>query len=125
MIIILISVIGLAIIGAIALIQHIKYRETDPLVTWCALVFGIATVICSSVVIGVQVRKPAKIAELSERRAALVYQLENGYYLGDSLGEFNAELKKSHFYATNPWTSWMNVDYTKYVDPIDVKEEKQ
>ena len=62
------------------------------------------------------------LAEYEEKKAALVYQMENGFYLGDSLGEFNANIRRQQIECQNPWLSWFYNDCVMEMTPIDVSE---
>lgn len=62
-----------------------------------------------------------KIDALQAERDALVYQMDNKLYLGDSLGDFNKKIISWRYIYENPWTSWFQGDYVFKVDPIPLK----
>lgn len=59
-----------------------------------------------------------------ERRKALVYEMDNGFYVGDSLGDFNGDLKEKQIFHKNPWTSWFVGKYIMEIEPIETEKEK-
>lgn len=57
-----------------------------------------------------------------EKRKAIVYEMEHGFYVGDSLGEYNADLRRMQRFNKNPWTNWFVGDYIMEVEPIELEE---
>ena len=57
-----------------------------------------------------------------EKRKAIVYEMEHGFYVGDSLGEYNATLKGMQRLNKNPWTNWFVGDYIMEIEPIGLEE---
>lgn len=61
------------------------------------------------------------LAMLESKRDAIVYQIEHELYLGDTLGDFNAEIIRERALHENPWTNIFIGDYWIEIEPIDVK----
>lgn len=57
-----------------------------------------------------------------EKRKAIVYEMEHSFYVGDSLGEYNATLKNMQRLNKNPWTNWFVGDYIMEIEPIELEE---
>ena len=62
------------------------------------------------------------LAKETAKREALVYQYEHGLYLGDAIGEFNADIVGLRQYKQSPWTNWFVGDYVFEIEPIDLNE---
>ena len=80
----------------------------------------LAVIIMTVVCITTQATNQASLASANAKREALVYQYEHGVYLGDAVGEFNAEIASGRHYRQSPWTSWFIGDYVMDVEPIDL-----
>ena len=59
---------------------------------------------------------------LRAEREALVYQVENNIYFGDSVGQFNSRVMINRHYHDSPWTNWFTGGYWYEIDPIELKE---
>ena len=59
---------------------------------------------------------------LRAEREALVYQVENNIYFGDSVGQFNSRVMINRHYHDSPWTNWFSGGYWYEIDPIELKE---
>ena len=89
-----------------------------------AIIFCVISILMLIGIICEHANPEKKISALQARREALVYQMENGFYLGDSLGEFNREIISGRYTRESPWTSWFMGDYIYEVDPIELPSEK-
>jgi hypothetical protein len=83
------------------------------------LISGIVgTIFCGLVILFSHINQDAELQQLKAEREALVYQLENGIYYGDALGEFNSDLIYNQKVNQNPWFNWFHGDYIMEVEPI-------
>ena len=87
----------------------------------CVLVAGAASLIMLIIVCVENTHHDRNLAELQAKRAALEYQIENGIYFGDAVGEFNSELIHNQYVHSDPWTSWFAGKYWMEVDPVELK----
>ena len=62
-----------------------------------------------------------QLAELQARRDAIIYQMDNGLYLGSSLGDFNAKIIRGRMGHDNPWHNIFFGEYFYEIDPIPVE----
>lgn len=62
-----------------------------------------------------------QLAELQAKRDAIIYQMNNGLYLGSSLEDFNAEIIKGRMCHDNPWFNVFAGEYYYKIDPIPVE----
>lgn len=85
-------------------------------------IFGIGLFACVMMIIVNNSAYDLKKIKLEAKREAIVYQIENNMYYGDSLGEFNVELKKKQILHDSPWTSWLIGDYVMEIEPIDLEK---
>ena len=125
MIITLIVVVGfLAGIGI--LIHWWRHDYFNDSLEWLGFmlitIFGIGLLIVGIVTIINRGGNDLHKTKLQEERAAIVYQMEQGMYYGSSLGEFNAELKKSQMLHESPWTNLLIGDYVMEIEPIDLEK---
>lgn len=60
------------------------------------------------------------LAELQARRDALQYQIDEGIYFGDAVGEFNGTLVYQQHLRHDPWTSWFVGRYWDEVEPVEL-----
>lgn len=84
-------------------------------------IFGIGLFACVMMIIVNNSAYDLKKIKLEAKREAIVYQIENNMYYGDSLGEFNVELKKKQILHDSPWTSWLIGDYVMDIEPISLE----
>ena len=87
----------------------------------CALVAGAASLTMLIIVCVENTHHDRNLVELQAKRAALEYQIENGIYFGDAVGEFNSELIHNQYIHNDPWTSWFAGRYWIEVDPVELK----
>lgn len=62
-----------------------------------------------------------QLAELQAKRDAIIYQMDNGLYLGSSLENFNSEIIKGRMCHDNPWLNVFAGEYYYKIDPIPVE----
>lgn len=62
-----------------------------------------------------------RLAELQAKRDAIIYQMDEGLYLGSSLEDFNTEIIKGRMLHDNPWFNVFAGEYYYKIDPIPVK----
>ena len=105
----------------VCLIWAIK-SESDESIILCSMTF-IALLIVSIILVCENSFPETKKIQLEEKRKAIVYEMDHGFYVGDSLGEFNAQLKRKQRLNENPWTSWFIGDYIMEVEPIELGEK--
>ena len=118
--------VGVLVIGILLMIIFYKLNFNSCLSTiGIALLFigGISTVIVVVGIVSCHVNQDIKLEKLKQRKAALEYQMQEGQYLGDALGEFNSEIVSSQMYYQNPWTSWFKGEYVMKITPIELSEE--
>ena len=60
------------------------------------------------------------LAELQAKRDALQYQIDEGIYFGDAVGEFNGTLVYQQHLRHDPWTSWFVGRYWDEVEPVEL-----
>ena len=87
----------------------------------CAIVAGAISLIMLLAICVENTHYDRHLAELQARRAALEYQIDNGIYFGDAVGEFNSELIHQQYIHNDPWTSWFAGRYWMEVDPVELK----
>ena len=56
---------------------------------------------------------------------AIVYEMDHGFYVGDSLGDFNSELRAKQMIHKNPWVSWFSGKYIMEIKPISTEREEE
>ena len=105
----------------VCLIWAIK-SESDESIILCVMTF-IALLIVSIILVCENSFPKTKKIQLEEKRKAIVYEMDHGFYVGDSLGEFNAQLKRKQRLNENPWASWFIGDYIMEVEPIELGEK--
>jgi hypothetical protein len=122
---ILVLITGVLFVGGIVMcvLGGKKHIDTVQHVGIIACLIAGSALICFGVCILVERGfNDRNYVKYSAKREAIVYQMEHGFYLGDSLGEFNSKLlvaKKSH---ESPWTSWLVGDYVMQLEPIPTTE---
>lgn len=87
--------------------------------------FGIVLATMVTVAIASNSFHDRNLAALQAEREALVYQAENGLYLGDAVGEFNSELIRNQLGHESPWTSWFHGSYWMEVEPIELNKQAE
>lgn len=125
MIITLIVVVGF-LFGIGILIHWWRHDYFNDALEWLGFmlvtIFGIGLLIVGIVTIINRGGNNLDKIKLQEERAAIVYQMEHEMYYESSLGEFNAELKKSQMLHESPWTNWLIGDYVMEIEPIDLEK---
>ncbi len=116
-IVIFIIGIGLIIYGK----RH--YSDIDILGILLSIVFGLILFFMLLNVGGKNVFRDRNLAMLESKRDAIVYQMEHELYLGDTLGDFNADIIYHQHLHESPWTNIFVGDYWMEIEPIDVKGE--
>lgn len=118
--IIMLIILGLIIMFFVIGATNHFYYETWPIMAGsiCAALFIILLVI----IVFENVFPSYHKIRLEEKRSAIVYEMDHGFYVGDSLGEFNADLKSKQALHENPWTSWFVGHYVMEVAPIEPSE---
>lgn len=100
-----------------------NYNDADIIGT----LFTILSIIALFIMIGLagfkNVFHDRDLAMLESKRDALIYQMNNGLYLGDALGDFNAEIIYHQSLHESPWTNVFVGDCWMEIEPIDVKGE--
>lgn len=87
-----------------------------------SIIFGIAAFIIALMIAFAHLGQDVSLAATQAQREALVYQKENGLYLGDALGEFNSEIIMRRMFNESQWTNWFEADYVMKIEPIDMSE---
>lgn len=108
-------IIGI-IIGCVAYKNDIEVACGIGLVI--ALIAGVGTLACGGTIISNNINPESKLASINAEREAIVYQIENGLYLGDAVGKFNREVTEEQMNNKNPWLSWFCGDYIDEVELI-------
>ncbi len=106
-----------------------KGWKYDDATSWCVIFGTLASAICAIMVVvciihnadALYVQK--RVNELNAEREALIYQMENGFYLGDSLSEYNSKVQNAKLMHENPWTSWFIGDYIMDIELIDIPRQ--
>lgn len=83
----------------------------------------VGSIFCGIIILCTHINPDARISQWEAKREALVYQIENGIYYGDALGEFNSELIYDQKANQNPWLSWFHGDYIMEVEPIALERK--
>lgn len=115
MLIVFAITILLLVIGLIN--KEYSFCETFAFV-WFSIFAGVSSVLVI-IALAANTFPNVKRTHLEEKRNAIVYEMEHGFYVGDSLGEFNADLKHNKMLHQNPWTSWFIGGYVMDVEPIE------
>jgi len=88
------------------------------------LVVGVVgSIFCGLIILCSHINPDARLLQLEVKRETLVYQMENGIYYGDALGEFNSDLIYDQKMNQNPWFSWFYGDYIMEVEPIALEQK--
>lgn len=87
-----------------------------------SIIFGIAAFAIAVSIAFTHLGQDVSLACEQAQREALVYQKENGLYLGGALGEFNADIIVRHMMNESPWMNWFVADYVMKIEPIDTSE---
>lgn len=121
----LIIVIVIFIIG-IGLIIYGKrhYSDIDTLGALLSIVFGLILFFMLVNTVAKNVFHDRDLAMLESKRDAIVYQMEHELYLGDTLGDFNADIIYHRYLHESPWTNIFVGNYWMEIEPIDVKGER-
>ena len=122
--IIIVSPLIACVLGLIFVSEH-KHENIWFTCLIGMVAFGIGASVLLACIISEHTMIDKKVAKLRARREALVYQMENGLYLGDALGEFNSDIISGRYNHENPWTSWLTGDYYYEVDPIPLGEKEE
>lgn len=122
--ILLIIAIAIFIIG-IGLIIYGKrhYGDIDALGLLLSIIFGTVLFFMLLFTWSENSFHDHNLAMLKSRRDAIVYQMEHELYLGDTLGDFNADVIYHQYLHESPWTNIFIGDYWIEIEPIDVKGE--
>ena len=89
-----------------------------------AIIFGIVWVIMSIALLAAVGTIPQTVNELNAQKLEIEMALEEG--TNNSVRdarEFNMKLNSTHDFHENPFISWFNPDYTKYVSPIIIPSD--
>lgn len=118
----LIIVIVIFIIG-IGLIIYGKrhYSDIDTLGALLSIVFGLILFFMLVNTVAKSVFRDRDLAMLESKRDAIIYQMEHELYLGDTLGDFNADVIYHQHLHESPWTNIFVGNYWVEIEPIDVK----
>ena len=118
----LIIVIVIFIIG-IGLIIYGKrhYSDIDALGALLSIVFGLILFFMLVNTVAKSVFHDRDLAMLESKRDAIIYQMEHELYLGDTLGDFNADIIYHQYLHESPWTNIFVGNYWIEIEPIDVK----
>lgn len=101
-------------------------REDENYVFIAAAVVLSCLLIAISVVVIYENTFPrVKKMRWEERRNAIVYEMDHGFYVGDSLGDFNSELRAKQMIHKNPWVSWFSGKYIMEIKPIPTERKEE
>lgn len=65
------------------------------------------------------------LREWQLKRESIVWQMENGLYVGGILDEYNTTVYAKQYNYKNPWTSWFHGKYVMELELIDTGEVSQ
>ena len=66
-----------------------------------------------------------KLREWQLKREAIVWQMDNGMYVGGVLDKYNADVYYKKYQHNNPWVNWFVGDFVKDLELIDTGEISQ
>lgn len=116
----MILMISILVVFLASIIFVIK-KDSDGAIA--VFVLSSAALILGIIIIGAANLFPeARKIVWEEKRKAIVYEMEHGFYVGDSLGEYNATLKNMQRLNNNPWINWFVGDYIMEIEPIGLEE---
>ena len=120
--ILLIIAIAIFIIG-IGLIIYGKrhYSDIKALGVPLSIIFGFILFVMMLLTWSKSRVHDRDLAILESKRDAIIYQMEHELYLGDTLGDFNADIIYHQYLHENPWINIFVDDYWMEIEPIDVK----
>ena len=116
----MIVMIGILVVFLVSIIFVVKKDSDGAIVSF---VLSSAVLIISIIIIcAANLFPEARKIVWEEKRKAIVYEMEHGFYVGDSLGEYNATLKNMQRLNKNPWINWFVGDYIMDIEPIGLEE---
>lgn len=129
--IIFLIVLGIAVFSFVALkICEKKCSVLSSLPESLCALGGVAAVVVVflAITIGI-VHSPRyqerKLREWQLKRESIVWQMENGLYVGGILDEYNTSVYAKQYNHKNPWTSWFHGEYVMELELIDTGEVSQ
>ena len=130
MLLLLVLAIIMIVLFAIAFVLEAKGAWRSDLLENIQIACAVFGVVCflffsASGVIGLLENSSwnyeVRLAELQARRDAIIYQMDNGLYLGSSLEDFNTEITKGRMCHDNPWFNVFAGEYYYKIDSIPVE----
>lgn len=129
--IIFLIVLGVTVFSFVAWKICEKKCSVFSLLTESLCVIGMVAacwLIALSITIGI-VNSPRyqerRLREWQLKRESIVWQMENGLYVGGILDEYNTTVYAKQYNHKNPWTSWFHGNYVMELELIDTGEVSQ
>ena len=117
-----ILIMAFVLCGSIVILQkYLPRSEYAAIALFPAIISGIVLIIMIIFTIEENVGDERHLVGLQAEREALVYQVENNIYFGDSVGRFNSRIMTARHYHDSPWTNAFYGDYWYEIEPIELK----